>query len=373
MPLQVPEIFSPQMDNSRRDGQSVISDAQWEANALFRLSDEIIAGRRLTAEEARAILRSPDTAILEILAAAYRVRRHFHGMKMRLNMLINAKSGLCGEDCAYCSQSKVSTASIAKYPLLDEEVILAGAAAAVERKASTYCIAIAGRSPNPRELDRLCRTISQIKERFPLKVCLSPGLLTLAQAEALKKAGLDRVNHNLNTGRRFYREICSTHTYEDRLATLRAARQAGLELCCGGIIGMGESEDDLIDFILALGELRPESVPINFLIPIPGTPLEGRPAPSPVHCLKVLCLTRFATPTSDLRIAAGREVHLGPLQPLGLFVANSIFVGDYLTTKGQPPEEDYRMIAALGFEIEQVVHGESAAVCEDTLPTPAAQ
>lgn len=373
MPFQLPEMFSPQVDKNGRNGGNLTSESSWDTNALFRLSDEIIAGRRLTVEEVRAILQAPDTAILEILAAAYRVRRHFHGMKMRLNMLINAKSGLCGEDCAYCSQSKISTASIAKYPLLDEDVILAGAAAAVERKASTYCIAIAGRSPNPREMERLCQTISRIKERFPLKVCLSPGLLTLAQAEALKKAGLDRVNHNLNTGRRFYREICSTHTYEDRLATLKAARQAGLELCCGGIIGMGEGEDDLIDFILALGELRPESVPINFLIPIAGTPLEGRPAPSPLHCLKVLSLIRFATPTSDLRIAAGREVHLGPLQPLGLFVANSIFVGDYLTTKGQPPEEDYRMIAALGFEIEQVIHGESAAVCEDTSPAPVAQ
>lgn len=324
----------------------------------FELSARILDGQPLTAEDARCVVRAPDDEILELIAAAYRVRRHFHGMKVRLNMLINAKSGLCGEDCAYCSQSRVSTADINRYPLVNEDVILAGAAVAVERKASTYCIAISGRSPTPRELEHLCRVISKIKERFRLRVCLSPGLLSLQQAQALKAAGLDRVNHNLNTSRGYYARICSTHSYEDRLATLRAARQAGLELCSGGIVGMGESEDDLVDFALALAELRPESVPINFLIPISGTPLANQATPSALFCLKVLALIRLATPASDLRIAAGREVHLGPLQPLGLFLANSIFVGDYLTTKGQPPEEDYRMIQALGFEIEEVIHSE---------------
>lgn len=334
-------------------GPAGSAESRW-----FELSARILAGATLTAEDARRIVQAPNEEILELIAAAYRVRRQFHGTKVRLNMLINAKSGLCGEDCAYCSQSRVSTASIDRYPLVNEDVILAGAAVAMERKASTYCIAISGRSPTPRELEYLCRVISKIKERFPLRVCLSPGLLSLPQAQALKAAGLDRVNHNLNTARRYYAQICSTHSYEDRLATLRAARQAGLELCSGGIIGMGESEEDLVDFALALAELRPESVPINFLIPIAGTPLANQPTPTALHCLKVLALIRLATPASDLRIAAGREVHLGPLQPLGLFLANSIFVGDYLTTKGQPPEEDYRMIQALGFEIEEVIHGE---------------
>lgn len=322
----------------------------------FALSQRILEGNSLRAEDARELLRAPDTEILEILAAAYRVRRFYHGTRMRLNLLINAKSGLCGEDCAYCSQSKVSTAEISQYPLVNEDVIVSGARVAMERKAATYCIAISGRSPNARELERLCEAISRIKQSFPLRVCLSPGLLTLEQAQALKRAGLDRVNHNLNTGPRYYRQICSTHSYDDRLATLRSARRAGLELCCGGIVGMGEGEEDLVDFALALAELQPESVPINFLIPINGTPLAGHATPSPLFCLKALALFRFATPKSDLRIAAGREVHLGPLQPLGLFVANSIFVGDYLTTKGQPPEEDYRMITALGFEIEEVIH-----------------
>lgn len=324
----------------------------------FEFSDRILSGCPLTRDEAVAILHAPDSEILEILAAAYRVRRHFHGTRICLNFLINAKSGLCGEDCAYCSQSKVSTAAVPRYPLVDEDKILEGARMAVANKASTYCIAISGRSPTSTELDRLVDVIRDIKQTFPLRVCLSPGLLDLEQAKRLKQAGLDRINHNLNTSRNFYPKICSTHTYDQRLATLHTARQAGLELCSGGIIGMGETAEDVADFALTLREFRPEAIPINFLIPIQGTPLEDRHELTPMYCLKILSLFRFASPRSDLRIAAGREVHLGPLQPLGLFVANSIFVGDYLTTRGQAPHEDFSMIQALGFEVEQIGHAQ---------------
>ncbi|MGQ9605749.1 MAG: biotin synthase BioB [Thermogutta sp.] len=315
------------------------------------LADRILDGSKLTREEGLAVLRAPDEQILDLLAAAYRIRLRYHGNSVRLNLLINAKSGICAEDCAYCSQSRVSSADIRRYPLIDREELLRGAQAAVERQATMYCIVIAGRSPKPGELNALCSVVTEIKSRWNIKICVSPGLLNREQANRFKAAGVDRINHNLNTSRGFYNRICSTHSYEDRLATLRAAREAGLELCCGGIIGMGESLEDVVDFSLELGELRPESLPINFLIPIPGTPLENHDDLSPLYCLKVLSLLRFASPPSNLRIAAGRELHLGPLQPLGLFPANSIFVGDYLTTKGQPPEEDYRMIAALGMKV----------------------
>ncbi|WP_460183955.1 biotin synthase BioB [Thermopirellula anaerolimosa] len=323
-----------------------------DASSPWReIAEKAIKGGRLTREEGLAVLNSPDEQILDVLAAAYRVRQRFHGNLVRLNLLINAKSGICAEDCAYCSQSRISSAEINKYPLVNREELLRGAQAAVERQATMYCIVIAGRSPKPRELDAICGVVCEIKSRWNIKICVSPGLLDREQADRFKAAGVDRINHNLNTSRRFYDRICSTHSYEDRLATLRAAREAGLELCCGGIIGMGESLEDVVDFALELGELRPESLPINFLIPIPGTPLENQGDLSPLYCLKVLSLLRFASPPSNLRIAAGRELHLGPLQPLGLFPANSIFVGDYLTTKGQPPEEDYRMIEALGMKV----------------------
>ncbi len=178
------------------------------------------------------------------------------------------------------------------------------------------------------------------------------GLLTEEQAARLKACGVDRINHNLNTSRRFYPQICTTHSYDERLATLQAVRRAGLEICSGGIVGMGEEEADVVDLALELGDLNVQALPVNFLEPIAGTPLAGKPLLNPRYCLKVLALFRLANPRSELRIAAGREMHLGPLQPLGLYAANSIFVGDYLTTKNQPPEEDYRMIEAMGFEVE---------------------
>ncbi len=221
---------------------------------------------------------------------------------------------------------------------------------AAERKAGTYCIVTSGRGPGPKELDCIAQVVPRIKAAFGLHICTCLGLLTPEQAARLKASGVDRVNHNLNTSRRFYPEICTTHTYDDRLATLRAVRAAGLEMCSGGIVGMGEVDTDLVELALQLGEFEAESVPVNFLIPINGTSLQPQPKVSARQCLRVLSLFRLAIPKCELRMAAGRELRLGSLQPLGLYPANSLFVGDYLTTKGQPPQEDYRMIEDLGFE-----------------------
>ncbi len=315
-----------------------------------RLAEGVLEGHRLSPEEGLAILRSPDEELLNLLAAAYRVRHHWFGNRVHLNLLINAKSGVCGEDCGYCSQSRISKAEIPRYALVDEEEIVAGARLAVERRSRTYCIVASGRRPNSGELERIGAAVRRIKSELPLKICVSPGLLTVEQAHYLRRCGVDRVNHNLNTSERFYPRICTTHSYQDRLDTLRAVRLAGMEICSGGIVGMGEDDVDVVELALRLGELAVEALPINFLIPIPGTPLEGMRRLTPRYCLKVLALMRLANPRTELRIAAGRELHLGKLQPLGLFAANSMFVGDYLTTKGQSPEEDYQMIADLGFE-----------------------
>lgn len=326
-----------------------------------QLAEQVIAGQALRAEEALQVLRAADEALLALLDAAYRVRRHWFGRRVHLNFLINAKSGLCSEDCAYCSQSRVSTAQIARYPLVADEQLLDGARLAAEHRAGTYCAAISGRAPGERELQLFERVVPEIKARWGLKVCASVGLLSQEQARRLKAAGVDRVNHNLNTSRRFYARICTTHSYDDRLATLEAVRAAGLELCSGVIVGMGEEQEDVVEMALTLAALQPEALPVNFLLPIAGTPLQTVRRLDPRYCLKVLSLFRLACPRSQLRIAAGREEHLGPLQALGLFVANSIFVGDYLTTRGQPPEEDLRMIAALGFEIESEEGGPATA------------
>ena len=315
------------------------------------LADRVLAGHPLTTDEALAVLAAPDAELLDLLAAAYRVRQRHFGNRVQLYFLMNAKSGLCPEDCGYCSQSKVSGADIPRYNLLNAEKLLDGARIAAEQQAKTYCIVISARGPSQREMNAITTIVPQIKEKYDLKICACLGLLTPEQAEQLKACGVDRVNHNLNTSEEHYTEICSTHTYQDRISTLNAVRNAGMEICSGGILGMGEADIDVVRMAFELRDLRAESIPVNFLNPIEGTPLAGVRRLNPRYCLKVLAMFRLANPTSEIRIAGGREMHLGSLQPLGLYAANSIFVGDYLTTKGQAAEEDFRMIEEMGFEI----------------------
>ncbi len=315
------------------------------------LATRVLDGQAISAAEARAILDSPDEQLLDVLAAAFRLRRRYFGTRVQLYFLMNAKSGLCPEDCGYCSQSKVSEAEIPRYNLLNAEKLLDGARVAADRQAKTYCIVISARGPSNREMEAITSIVPQIKSQYDLKICACLGLLSAEQAAQLKACGVDRVNHNLNTSENFYGDVCSTHTYQDRMDTLQNVRNAGMELCSGGIIGMGESRDDVVQMAFALRDLGVESIPLNFLIPIGGTPLEGAGSLDPRYCLKALAMFRFVNPDRELRIAGGRELHLGSLQPLGLYAANSIFVGDYLTTKGQPPAADYKMIEELGFEV----------------------
>ena len=346
----MPQTLTPET------ASDTVGDASWQS-----LATRVLEGHRLTEAEGLGILQSSDDELLDLLGAAFRIRRRYFGKTVQLHFLINAKSGLCPEDCSYCSQSKASEAEIPRYTILDREQLLEGARLAHEQQAKTYCIVISARRPSERELQAIEEIVRDIKSHYDLKICTSLGLVTQEQADRLKACGVDRVNHNLNTSRQYYGQICTTHTFQDRLDTLRAVRTAGLEICSGGIVGMGEQDLDVVRMALELREIGVESIPVNFLIPIDGTPQAGTRRLNPRYCLKVLALFRFANPDRELRIAAGRELHLGSLQALGLYAANSIFVGDYLTTKGQPPEADYRMIEDLGFVVtrtqELVLHG----------------
>ena len=315
------------------------------------LAEKVLCGEDISPEEAISVLESPDEEILDVLSAAYRVRQKCFGKQVQLYFLMNAKSGLCPEDCSYCSQSKTSTAEIPKYNLLSRDKLLDGARIAAEKKARTYCIVISARGPNEREMNAVTTIVPEIKQQYDLKICACLGLLTPEQAAELKACGVDRVNHNLNTGESHYEQICSTHTYRDRIDTLRAVRDAGMEMCSGGIVGMGEQPGDVVDMAIALRDLGVQSIPVNFLNPIEGTPLAARWELTPRYCLKVLAMFRLVNPDREIRIAGGRELHLGSLQALGLYAANSLFVGDYLTTQGQEPEADYKMISELGFEV----------------------
>lgn len=343
---------------------TVVSPAtRWQA-----LADEVLQGGQLSREQAAAILNSPDEELLDLLAAAYRVRRQQFGNQVQLYYLKNAKSGLCPEDCGYCSQSIVSDAPIERYSIANERVLMEGARKAKESQARTYCIVASGRGPSDREVDHVCAVVRKIKAELGLHVCACLGLLKPQQAERLAAAGVDRINHNLNTSRRYYADICTTHTYQDRLDTLRVVRDSGMELCSGLIVGMGETQSDLLDVVFELQELRVESIPVNFLHAIDGTPLGATHELNPRECLRVLCLLRFAHPKVEIRIAGGREVNLRSMQALGLYPANSMFVSDYLTTKGQSPEEDYAMIRDLGFEVVLGGHEMQASLAGQSSP-----
>ncbi|MGF1461298.1 MAG: biotin synthase BioB [Leptolyngbyaceae cyanobacterium] len=317
-----------------------------------RLADQALAGEIISREAAHQVLEAPDIELLAQLHAAYRVRHHHWGNRVRLHFLLNAQSGLCPEDCHYCSQSKISTAEIDKYPLMAKERVLAAAERAHTLKAGTFCMVISGRSPNEPTLNRMLELVRAVKTQYPMKICACLGLLDEDQVQQLAAAGVDRVNHNLNTAEAHHENICTTHTFQDRVDTVAAVKAAGLTTCSGGILGLGESADDVIDLALSLRELEVTSVPVNFLIPISGTPFANRGDLNPRQCLRALCLFRLLLPSQELRIAGGREVQLRSLQPLGLYAANSIFVGDYLTTPGQAATADFAMIRDAGFVLE---------------------
>ena len=316
------------------------------------LADQALSGELISRESALRVLHAPDEDLLAQLHAAYRVRRHYWGNRVRLHFLLNAQSGLCPEDCHYCSQSKISTADIHKYPLMTQEKVLAAAERAHTLKAGTFCIVISGRSPGESTFSSILDLVQAVKAQYSMKICACLGLLDADQARRLAAAGVDRVNHNLNTAKSHHTAICTSHTFQDRVSTVEAVKAAGLTTCSGGILGMGETPDEVIDLAVSLRQLDVTSVPINFLIPIAGTPLANVHTLTPHQCLRRLCLFRFLLPSQEIRIAGGREVHLRSLQPLGLYAANSIFIGDYLTTPGQAAHDDFAMIRDAGFVLE---------------------
>lgn len=327
-----------------------------ELNQQFvSLAHHVLAGKAINKKQALDLLQTPDEQLLDLLSAAYLIRRHYFGNKVKLNMIINAKSGMCAEDCGYCSQSSVSEAPVEHYPLVDKERILAGAQEALQRKAATYCIVLSGRKPSKKEVATLADVVREITTTTSLKICCCAGLVSQEDADLLAAAGVHRFNHNLNTSEHHYEEICHTHTFKDRVDTIHHVQEAGISPCSGCIVGMGESMQDVVDVAFELRDLDVDSIPVNYLNPIDGTPLEGVRLLDPRYCLKVLAMFRFVNPSKEIRISGGREVNLRSLQSMGLYAANSIFVGDYLTTDGQGPASDWQMIEDLGFEIDEAI------------------
>ena len=314
----------------------------------------IRAGHRLDAEEALAVLACPEEETLDLVAAASRLRRDAFGMRVKLNYLVSLKTGLCPEDCGYCSQALGSAAPILKYSWLDPAEAVRQARAGIDGGAARVCLVASGRGPMDRDVDRVAGIASALKQEHPgVEVCACLGLLKDGQAEALRSAGVDAYNHNVNTAASHHEQIVRTHTYADRLATLEKVAQAGVSPCSGLIIGMGESDAQIVEALFALRDLEVDSLPINFLIPFDGTPMQGRWDLTPLQCLRVVALARLIHPRTEIRLAGGRELHLRGLQGLALHLANSIFLGDYLTSEGQAASADLDMIRDAGFTIER--------------------
>ncbi len=317
------------------------------------LADRVLAGHELTKKEALSILTSDDQAILELMNGAYKIRRHYFQNKVKLNMIISTKTGNCPETCGYCAQSSDSTAPIEKYTMMTKEEIVAGAKRAHDLNSGTYCIVASGRGPVRHELATVTEAVKEIKAKYQdMRVCACLGILREGQAEELKSAGVDRYNHNINTSKAHHDTITKSHTYDDRVATVEKIKAAGISPCSGVIVGMKETKEDVYEMARALKEIDADSIPVNFLNAIEGTMLEGTDELTPIYSLKVLALFRYMNPTKEIRVSGGREVNLRSLQVLSLFAANSIFIGDYLTTDGQERNQDYKMIEDLGFEID---------------------
>jgi biotin synthase len=316
------------------------------------LADDALGGALLSRTDARSVLTAPDDALLELLAAAYRVRRHHWGNRVRLHFLCNAQSGLCPEDCHYCSQSSVSTAEIDRYPLLAREKILEAAARAAALKAGTFCLVISGRSPGERVFGKVLDAVREIRARYDLKVCACLGLLDAGQAQRLAEAGVETVNHNLNTSERHHASVCSTHTFADRRATVEHVKAAGIKTCSGGIIGMGESVDDRCEMLRTLANLtpQPESVPINALVAVKGTPLAEMPPVDPMDLVRMIAVARILMPKSRVRLSAGRTSLSREAQLMCMYAgANSIFYGEKLLTTPNPDtEEDLSLLRDAG-------------------------
>jgi biotin synthase len=303
---------------------------------------ELLAGvAQLTAEHVPALLALADD-----------VRSHYCGNEIAVEVLYNAKKGGCSEDCNFCSQSARYATDVQAEPLSSVEDFAAAARAAHSRGAGEFCIVVAVRGPSEKLLERVCAAVEEIKAKLPLTVAVSLGILNDSQIERLARAGVDKVNHNLETSRRYFPRVCTTHTYDERWETCQRVKRHDLELCCGGIIGMGEEVADRLDFLFALQELQPQEVPINFLNPRPGTPFGDRSLLDPVEALRFVAMARLALPSALVRFAGGREVTLQALQDVGMRSGVSgIVLGNYLTTEGRSDADDFAMLNRLGFEV----------------------
>jgi len=298
--------------------------------------------------EALELIQLDGKDCMELFSLANHVRSKL-GDRVDLCSIVNAKCGLCSEDCKFCAQSVHNDTGITPYPMMEEEDLLNMAQMMEEEGAARFCIVTSGKGVGGEDFENMLSFIRRIRKETRLSVCISSGMLTEKRAFALKDAGTTRLHHNLETSKRFFNKICTTHTYDDKIKTIHIAKEAGLEVCCGGIIGMGESVRDRLELAFTLRELDVDSIPINILNPIKGTPLDNEKPIKPLDIIKTISVFRLILPGKNIRIAGGREKNLRDLQGLCLLAgANGLLLGNYLTTQGRTPRDDIMLINDLG-------------------------
>lgn len=320
--------------------------------SLIEILKKAEKNKPLTREEAEFIIHIPQEAVADLVEGTFAVRKKYKGLHVGIQLLSNARSGNCSQDCAYCAQSASHQTGIAKYKLAELENLKKDQELIDRLDLARHCIGLSGIRFANEEIETFAAYVEELKKRSDTSICCSIGFLTEEQARRLKETGVNRINHNLNTSRRNYPNICTTHTYDERIANIKMLQSMGFEICCGGILGMGETKEDIIHMLMDIVAISPESVPINFLLPIDGTRLSGVDTSclTPEYCLKLLCLTRLLLPTKDIRCAAGREVYFKGYEKQLFMVVDSIFASGYLTAGGQAIEDTIALVKAAGFE-----------------------
>lgn len=312
------------------------------------LAAKVLQGDKLSRNEALSICGVCNEDLYDLFYWANKIRIKFAGSAVHCCSIVASKVGACGEDCKFCSQAARYNTHVKGVKFLGTESIIAAAQDAAQRGATAFGLVNSGLAPSDEEIERLAEPLKKIVEDIPIAACASLGILSEHQAERLASLGVREYNHNLQTSRRFFSQIVTTHSYDQRVETIKAIKRAGMRVCCGGLFGMGETWADRVDLALTLRELEVETVPINFLIPIPGTPLQNRTDLKPLDCLKIVSLYRFLLPDRIIKVAGGREVHLRDLQSWIFFAgANGLLLGNYLTTWGRSADEDLQMLADL--------------------------
>jgi biotin synthase len=320
---------------------------------IQKIGDKVLEGGSVSMKEILPLLEAKGPDVMDLVAVANRVRGEFNGNEIDLCSLLNAKSGKCSEDCAFCAQSAHYQTDAPTYPLMNADQMVKEAREAQKRRTGRFCLISSGRQLNDKEFEVILSGLDRIRKETTLDLDCSLGTLSEERAEALKRVGVTRYNHNLETAETHFPKICTTHSFRDRIKTIEVLKDQGFSICCGGIIGLGESPQQRLELAFSMRQLGIECIPFNILNPRPGTPLEHSEAIPPIEIIKTISLFRLVLPKGTIKIAGGREANLRDLQSLALLAgANGLIVGNYLTTPGRNGEDDLTMIKDVGFQIK---------------------